>query len=361
MKKTLWYSRMNYQYILLVLIPLLIVCIPNYCWAFRKMPLSIDSARSLSMGRAFVSIADVENVVSYNPAGLGFNEKPELFLDTISQFNSWPDWTNYLDVQILAGLAYKNVGAGIAVRKRYFSGSYIENEIELISIITCGLKLNKWLSLGLRGKFNNIANDASTVININEGPSLDIGFIYMPTGILSMGLMCVDLLSFKGNYLIRDDYYNSRFAINENLPQNLDIGFSLKFPYNILISFDINNLIEYKINTSVVLGSFFYQIIACPPYEFKRSYHLGVKIPILNFLIIKAGGVYEKYPHDFNLISNGAYIYQDSYLVTCGIELKSDNIRLDASFGKEFKDIGISTWYLTLHGSWVLKDFISLI
>jgi len=346
------------------------VCFPTLCLAFSRAPFLIEGARPLSMGRAFVAVSDGENAFFYNPAGIGLNDKVVLYIDNISQYKSWDypssELYSYLDIQILAGFVNKNLGVGAAIRTKNFSYTdYISDcrydEVEVIPILTLGMKLNRWFSWGIRGKFNIFSNFLGNGnYDVGNIVSLDGGILYKPIEILALGLMCENLLSTRGYYFIGDDGFESCEA--KDLPQNLHIGLSLKLPSDILLAFDVHNLLESSIVTFWFGGQEIRSPSApCIPYQFKRSYHVGAEIPVSNLLTIRIGGFSERYPHSFFSVVDDSYLYQNSYMVTIGGEFNLNNLKLNMTLAREFKEeqpshyveSPLNDWYFSLSGSWI--------
>lgn len=324
--------------------------------ANAEIPFFFDGPRSMGMGGAFTAVADDENAIQYNPAGLAQITKSSM---TIS--GSLMDYTwgydlgeslslnyNYLNADGAISYVQKNFGARIHYKttgnKNWRNMGDIQKvdldqEIQLIAAF--GIDITPGFKFGLNTKFNYLDNVVYKLSWDNKcSMAFDAGFICNLTKDISMGLTLQNVIT-VGNvdYFIRDDY--GEVITAHDLPYLWNIGISYQVFSNLLCSFDIKNLLEY----SVPGVSQYYMLTDIPPeYVFKRSYHIGLEYLALDNLSIRIGSfVDESIPKNPITYTSGKYgreiDCEKRITVTAGVGYKIGDFKIDAAIINGFRKI----------------------
>lgn len=181
------------------------------------------SARSASLGGAFVSNTDDPNVIFYNPASVNFVEPNSVsfgFLKHLLDVNS-----GYLSftpqIQSLGkfgiGLIYTNYGDFELLDEfGYSQGQFSANDIGIILNYSDFVRKNLSYGVNLRLLYSSIHNVNAVAV------AGDFGFLYfIPERQFSVGISLLNV----GKQI--DAYY----SIKENLPLDVRVGLNKKLEY----------------------------------------------------------------------------------------------------------------------------------
>lgn len=310
----LFKSKKQKFFILYILYALLMLapCLKTYgvsedggdAGAFLKNGIGV---RPISMGKAFVAIADDANAGYWNPAGLAIINTPQL-----SAMYSNP--MNYAlggkaDVKDIGyhtfGLAYPTRFGSMGLNLAYLSVGNIEevtrdtngepvftgksfSDKELGTILSYANsitdQLNLYLGLNLKFVQQQIWE------NKGSGMGLDLGALYQPLYKLTFGLMLENLLEPKIK-LLEDGTTNS-------IPRKIKLGFSYRFMEDMVL-----------IATGVDKAS-----------GRSPKLHIGAEFEPMNDLAFRAGYT------------------TDTGEITAGVGVKVSIIQLDYGFG--FLELG---------------------
>jgi long-subunit fatty acid transport protein len=332
-------------------------------------PFFYDGTRALSMGKAFTGMADDENALFYNPAGLTQIKGHTISLSGYIQQYSWDVNTIYLEphsanftdrgftasyVQHRFGISYSLTGKGLwdhlefgrwtfgtpttTVRpvnyERYLTACYAH-------------EINSWISLGGTVKYLHFSyHYDSEYIDNTDGVTFDIGLLVEPTERLSLGLNLQNIISSKIDYAVYNDY--TTVAYLSELPVNLTAGISWLPVDALTITADLKNIIQDDVKSTVND----YML------EFKRSYHLGIEWRSTFGLALR-GGYYrcerpidQVYPvtpfgtpgsdyYEYRTYTNFAlgagYMYQ-GFSLDLGVKLDDRSLKMDESETSELRD-----------------------
>jgi hypothetical protein len=213
--------------------------------AFLKNGLGV---RPISMGKAFVAVADDTNAGYWNPAGLAIMHSPQMSAM----------YSNPMNYALIGGAGVKDIGyhtvsaaypmrfGAVGLNLAYLSVGDIEEVIkgsngepiftgnkfedkELAVILSYANSITDQVQLGLNLKFVQ----QSLWDNKGSGIGLDIGALYEPVYNLTLGLMLQDLVEPKLKLLEDGTEYS--------IPRKLRLGISYKMMDDmVLVATDID-------------------------------------------------------------------------------------------------------------------------
>lgn len=214
------------------------------------------SARSASIGGAFVSNTDDPNVIFYNPASIKFVEPNTIsfgflknLLDVNSGFLSYTPYINGIG-NLGFGLIYTNYGDFEVLDEfGYSQGHFTANDLGLVLNYSNLVRENLSYGANFRLIYSSISNLNSFAI------AGDFGFIYfLPEKQFSLGLSVLNV----GKQL--DSYY----SVKEKLPLDVRLGLSKKLehtPFRLYLEFvklnETNNGLFSRFNNFIVGGEVF--------------------------------------------------------------------------------------------------------
>ena len=264
-------------------------------------PFFYDGTRALSLGKAFSALADDENALFYNPAGLTRMEGHRISLSGYIQQYSWtfdeqaieginPNFTDrgftVSYVQNRFGISFSMTGKGwwdhIDFGRWMPEGTVINSErrVDYERYVTAcyAHEILSWISLGITGKYLHFSSHfGSSLIDDLDGVTFDIGLLLDPSDRLSIGLNLQNTISSDINYAVYNDF--STIAFLSELPVNLTIGISWLPIDALTIAADVRNIFQDDVKNA----------ISDYILEFKRSYHLGTEWRPTSGLALRAG------------------------------------------------------------------------
>jgi hypothetical protein len=300
--------------------------------ADAQEPYLYDGTRPLSMGKAFTALANDENTLFYNPAGLTRIEGHRLSLSgyiqqyayeaTSTMFEGWaPNFTDrgysVSYAQHRFGISYSMTGKGWWESPDY-EGRYIympegpppsSRRVNYEHYLTASYahEILPWLDLGLTGKYLHFSPHLdSERLEDRDGFTFDLGLLLYPADRLSIGLTLLNAFSSEINYFVYSDY--TSVAYLSELPVNLAVGIAWLPIDALTITADARNILQDDVKS------------AFNDYdlEFKSSYHFGLEWrPTADFAL--RGGYYwcerpVKRIYMGGVVFNTIYSYEyDSY------------------------------------------------
>lgn len=214
------------------------------------------SARSASLGGAFVSNVDDPNVIFYNPASLFYVENNKIsfgflkhLLDVNSGYLSYTPKIKGIG-KLGVGIIYTNYGKFELLDEfGYSQGEFSANDFAFI--VNYSEQVRERLSYGV-----NLKTIYSSIYNVySVALALDFGFTYFnPEKMFSAGISVLNL----GKQI--KSYYN----VDENLPVDLRFGLSKKLehtPFRLYLEFtklnQSNNGFFSRFNNFILGGEIF--------------------------------------------------------------------------------------------------------
>ena len=198
-------------------------------------------ARPLSMGNAFVAIADDATAVYWNPAGLTLTTKTRLFVSYAERFGQ--------------GVIDQNAGVAFHWRKRQYlgfavsmssvggikssierdgngrpivSGTFDDNEVVMMG--SFGYEFSDLVSFGVTGKYFTHELNGKTA----SGVGADIGFLVRPLPLLTLGLNAQNINRPRMKWQTETDHF-------DRVPANYKLGGAyFVVPDKLRVSADIN-------------------------------------------------------------------------------------------------------------------------
>ena len=263
-------------------------------------PFFYDGTRALSMGKAFTGLADDENALFYNPAGLTRIDGRTISLSGYIQQYSWevtifnmaPNFTDrgysVSYVQHRFGFSYSMTGKGWweswdrEEREIYMpEGSTLSTRwVNYEHYLTASYahEILPWLDLGLTGKYLHFSPYIEQdVFDDTDAVTFDIGLLLEPTDRLSLGLNLLNAVSSEINYSVYNDY--TTVACLSELPVNLAAGIAWLPIDALTIMADVRNLLQDDVKNAINEHLL----------EFKRSYHLGIEWRPTSGLALRGG------------------------------------------------------------------------
>jgi len=276
----------------------------NFCY---------EGTRALSLGKAFVGLADDENALCYNPAGLAQIRDQKLSISGIYQYYSWESTSPslYFTVSYIEhglSLAYIRQGIGISFN---ILGRGWWDEITVYDrpvqpeplgtvrpvfyerniTVAYAREIYSGLILGMSGKYVNTSDPFEEVgmstYNETHGGTLDIGILYHTLDKLSFGLHIGNIISTDVDYSVFNDS-GSWLYLNE-LPRNVALGLAYRPFENLILLADVRNLFEDDV----------FSDIHQTDYTFKRSYHMGCEWRVIPEIFLRVGYFRSSRPSTF--------------------------------------------------------------
>jgi hypothetical protein len=293
---------------------------------------SFPGTRATTLGGAFVGLADDENALFYNPAGLARMERRSASLSGIYQYYSW-DLTdiNYTPNFIYYGMSLSVLRNGLGVTANFVGRGHWEtfssertiympegtsdfSEIRPIfyeRYVTASYarQLPGGVSIGATGKYINTSDYVEKMgrelLETNHGVTFDIGMLYHAPRGLSFGVTVENILASHIDYAIFD-YFGPELTAKE-LPLSVTIGIAYRPLESVRVAADARNLTQDVVTGDVNGGR----------YIFKRSYHVGCEVDIRPALAVRAGHSRSSAPKPgtLNLYSPLEYIARNT---VCG-------------------------------------------
>lgn len=199
--------------------------------AFESMELG---ARPLSMGSAFVSVADGAEALFWNPAGVSGIKKQELAISYMELYNL----VSYSAISYATNISGIPLGIGLNSSSD-IDGAYQETEFILLS----AMDIYDQLSLGAGLKYLHAnANLGDTEIGGGKGVSIDLGCKYdIFKDTLCLGVKFHNLLGYVS--------YN-RMAYSDISEQSYweRPGFSYKVGTSVKLDILLEKVLRYKLN-----------------------------------------------------------------------------------------------------------------
>lgn len=317
---------------------------------YAQEPFFCDGARSLSLGKAYVGLADDENALFYNPAGLTQVREQKMSFSGTIQTYSW-EYTlssstfrpNYSRRGLSAAYIRRGIGISLNILGHGWWDELTYRDIIDLSreytvtpvfyqryiTVTYAHEILSAVSLGITGKYINTSDFLEDIgqerFEDRHGVTFDIGILYRSLdGLLSFGLSMENIVSSKIDYTIADDFDVELFP--NKLPRNLNFGLAYCPFENLSITADIRNLLQ-DVATGDINGA---------RYIFRRSYHVGCELRVIPQLILRAGyfrcyrpksGTMSRFtPIEYNLYHNvtfGIGFHHRNFLAEIG--MKADN------------------------------------
>ncbi|MBS3788187.1 type IX secretion system membrane protein PorP/SprF [Candidatus Bipolaricaulota bacterium] len=160
--------------ILMIATPATVVAIPSDDFVSTASLFTVGTgARPLGMGNAFVGLANDENALFYNPAGLAFLEEPGFSSFYTNQFDSF----NYGSLSATVprvGLTYLQLSSGALTERDLYGNSTGEFDYTSRGLLGAyGTKIGEDLSVALQGKAYQVDSSSTAM-----GYSLTPGLLY---------------------------------------------------------------------------------------------------------------------------------------------------------------------------------------
>lgn len=283
--------------------PIILTLILSTTSLYAQEPFFYVGTRSLSLGKAYVGLANDENALFYNPAGLTQVREQKISISGTIQTYSWEYELfsttlrpNYSKRGLSAAYIRRGIGISFTILGHGWWDKLTFRDINDLSkrytvtpvyyqryiTATYAHEIFSDLSLGITGKYVNTTDYheefGQGIFEYKHGVTFDIGILYHALdGLLSFGLSMENVVSSRIDYTIADDF-GIELLLNE-LPRNLNFGLAYHPFDNLSIVADIKNLLQ-----DVASGD-----INGARYIFRRSYHVGCELGVIPELILRAG------------------------------------------------------------------------
>lgn len=288
-----------------------------------EIPFILKGTRAVALGEAFTSVADDENAINYNPAGIIYNVENKISVsgkifsynfNNENYINNSIDFTYLFKKNFGIKITYGTFGDNVSLSPEK---SFIYEGIKIILSFAHSISDN--LSIGLNGNVLIQTGKAG-------GASFDLGLLYKINNYLNTGLFINNII-YSGNFLILDDFGNVRII---TYPKFINAGISAR-PYDFLLfSFEIKNIFEescFFVDTNTEERFLL---------NFKRSYHLGVEYYILKNIALRTGIKAKETVFDFRYLDN----LKMRYGIAFGIGYKINFLQFDITLANDFRQVG---------------------
>jgi hypothetical protein len=221
-----------------------LLMLPAALFGFFNDPFTYPSARGMGMGDAFTAVADDENAVSYNPAGLADNGRLILALS-----GSLNNGGSMKQSSVETGLAVKNLGIRFASLQQIRPsgsdwGGYHDSYVVNNSSVAYGGYVDEKLKVGLGVNFytlNRLDYGGS-----GGGNSWTLGLDWSFMDNYTLGISAKDLFSScKDTYILQT---GERTWLLNSIPFRVNVGISAAPFETHIFSFEIKNLFVPALN-----------------------------------------------------------------------------------------------------------------
>jgi len=302
-----------------------------------------EGTRALSTGKAFVGLADDENALCYNPAGLTQIREQKMSISGIYQYYSWESTSPYLYFTLSyiergLSLAYIRQGMGISFN---LLGRGWWDKITVYDLpmqpgplgtvrpvfyernitVAYAREIYSGLTLGMSAKYINTSDpfeefDMSRY-DETHGGTFDIGILYSTLDKLSFGLHIGKIISTDVGYTTFSDF-GSWLYLNE-LPRIVTLGLAYRPFEDLILLADVRNLFEDDVFSDV------HQI----DYTFKRSYHVGCEWRVIPQIFLRAGYFRSSRPSTFTHRIDEPFAYDSYNNFTLGFGFQHRRLQAD--------------------------------
>jgi len=315
-------------------------------------------ARPVGMGGAFIAVADDENAIFYNPAGLGMIQKKNIRIGTVYQNFCWSQKIPILIGWHIMEANFSEMGINIRYIISPFEIAYLweervidvnlkditDNKIlgegkglcnENAFTLGYGKELTKSIYIGICATYAHFEEDIESymyeyvhgtpykqrfetfdkkdIISISN-----IGFLYKLGQKVTLALTAHNIFSTKSTYPVLDDVYWIFSEKDERLLTNINLGFSYRLK-NILVVADARNIFSEEID----VGS---------SYQHKTGFHLGSEICLKKNLALRCGYAVKKISF---YVTNSQYYTKHTFSV--GIGYKKKHIGFDTAITFDYR------------------------
>jgi hypothetical protein len=324
----------------------------------------MESASSVGMGNAKTALADDENTIFQNPAGLAGIENTSFSLSGALTKYLWKGGTHTADSGDFLSTAYgvsyinKNYGFNIYVRAQgdVLNKTFSDNGEAVDSLIyeyqlagAYGIDLLSNISIGVNVKYNHVI---SKISDVNNTLLFGAGVLFEITKEFKMGVNIHDVGGINFNrYHIWDDY--GREMQSDILPWDIDLGISIKIFDNLTAAFDIKNIIGgyFDLPKGVPAYAGYFQ----PVIANTISYNFGLVYCVSDSITLLSGIIIREEPQDFFYYTYNA---SDSFkmiqktIVSVGLEWQVENWMFNLTLNDDFREVGDVkmplSYYLTI-------------
>ncbi len=309
-----------------------------------EIPFIMKGVRPMGMGGAFTAVADDQNSLFYNTAGLALYEKRGLSIAG--------DYTG----QAFKGAGFENyvkAGADILYAQKYFGG-YLSYSLEgnekceacaaeyekadnLFEMkLAAANKVDERIALGVDFKFSNLFNwkntrtdaysiSASALVHFNE---------YFDAGIQAQSVFYFSTLIYR--------LWSSGgqpLGYTNMTPFNINIGIAVRPAPGVIFALDIKNLLEPEaINKYIYADNILNHVDSV---FYTRTYNIGAEYALFDWLTLRAGSYYTSYPVNFAFhILPGQSTDKYITAATVGASLNLEGLRSDIAVIDEFRGAG---------------------
>ena len=302
-------------------------------------------ARPVGMGGAFIAVADDENAIFYNPAGLGMIQKKNIRIGTVYQNFCWSQKIPIFIGWHIMEANFSEMGINIRYIISPFEIAYLweervidvnlkditDNKIlgegkglcnENAFTLGYGKELTKSIYIGICATYAHFEEDIESYIYNKKkieifekediGTISNIGFLYKPGQKVTLALTAHNTLSTESTCPVLGDVYWTFSKKDERLPTNINLGLSYRLK-NILLAADVRNIFSEEID----VGS---------SYQHKTGFHLGSEICLKKNLALRCGYAMKKISF---YVTNSQYYTKHTFSV--GIGYKKKHIRFDSA------------------------------
>lgn len=327
---------------------LIIICL--FACSIYSYPYSMESASSVGMGNAKTAVADDENAIFQNPAGLADINNLSLVLFGDLLMYSWAgdSYLNssgeYFNIASSISLVNKNYGFNIFYRSEGEQNNnldYIDVDKlgvtikEVVITGAYGLRITDYFSLGMNVKYDFFVDE---MVDGKNTVLFGIAALFKFMENFKIGINVHDLGGFNFNgYCIFDDY--GRVLSSGILPWDIDIGISYRLNETLLIAFDMNNIIGEEINMPQVVpadAEYF-----DPAMANLTRYNIGLRCHLIDSLVIYSGVVFAEDIQDFYSIAGKTHSYKKVFktIASVGFDWKYENFIIGLAINNDFRQV----------------------
>ncbi len=258
--------------------------------ASADSPFRYSGTRVLSMGGAFTAVADDENALYWNPAGLAATSAP---LAAVSgRMQRYPmegqnqligGELTYLNREIAASFAHRGFGASV-----HYSGRGWEDELNVACggespfanmrkiqyifdtwtvSLSYGRAIVRRVSLGAAARYLHFSKPYEEACKASyqgeNGFALDLGILFRLSPKLAVGLTVDNVAAGRFDYVVQNPFGPGAHV--EGLPIETNVGIAYRPIEALLLAADVHNVFEDGVRATYCNDEF-----AC-----KRSFHAG--------------------------------------------------------------------------------------
>lgn len=321
----------RYVRVLVKAILITALLIPGWSPVLADLNSMWEGARPLGMGGAFIAVADDENTIPHNAAGLGQLSWEYLSAYWFRQQYSWNTNATPQAEQEMTNerygvlLAKNNLGIG-GIQKKIQQDAimqerclYLARSDRFAGSMFAGYTFRYMTTGGEKWESSGDLKD-------RRGYACDLSYLWQVSREMTIGVVVYRVFGNDLDYAVMDDFGTPRFL--SELPRTADLGIALYPKKDVVLAVDITDLLEPEITMKGSSRS----------YSFRRSLRLGAEVGLTKTTALRFGYMRDLVVTRFPDQLDEPLVYETRPRVTGGLGYHSDRLQLDFAIASDIRE-----------------------